>query len=89
MTHRTDATFKILGRIVIIIAALFTLGAWVAFHPFPGRPKVSITFLGYTNDTTDARLATFAITNLNNSTILIYQPLIEMTNPARTGRFGI
>jgi hypothetical protein len=80
-----SAISKVLARIVIVIAALFTLGAWVAFHPFPGRPKVSIIFLGYTNGATGARLARFAITNLNNSTIFAYEPNIEIQSPTEPG----
>lgn len=76
---------KILTLIVIVIAALFTLGACVAFHPFPGRPKVSIKFLGYTNDTTGIRLARFAITNLNNSTIFAYAPNLEIQSLTEPG----
>jgi hypothetical protein len=80
-THGTDTASVILTRIVIVIAILFTLGACVAFHTFPGCPKVSITFLGYTNDAAGTRLARFAITNLNNSTIFAYNPNIEIQSP--------
>jgi len=86
VTQRSANTIsKILTLIVIVIAALFTLGACVAFHPFPGRPKVSITFLGYTNDAAGIRLARFAITNLNNSTIFAYEPNIEIQSPTEPG----
>ena len=85
--HGTDTTSVILARIVIVIAILFTLGACVAFHPFPERPKVSITFLGYTNDAAGARLARFAITNLNNSRIFAYSPNIEIQSPTEPRDF--
>jgi hypothetical protein len=77
-----SATSKILARIVIVIVGLFTLGAWVAFLPQPGRPNISITFLGYTNDTTVTRLAKIAVTNLNATTIFVYKPHIEIQAPA-------
>jgi hypothetical protein len=77
VTERSPKTI-ILTLIVIVIGVLFTLGAWVAFLPQPGRPNISITFLGYTNDATGTRLAKIAVTNLNASTIFIYQPHIEI-----------
>ena len=33
-------------------------------------PKVSVTLLGYTNDATGSRLATFAVTNLSQSPVI-------------------
>ncbi len=75
---------RILTLIVVVIVALFTLGAWVAFQPAPGRPNVSIAFLGYTNDATGARLAKIAVTNLNATTIFVYQPRIEIQAPTDT-----
>ena len=72
---------KILTLIVTVIVVLFTLGAWVAFLPQPGRPNISIIFLGYTNDTTGARLAKIAVTNLNASTVFVYEPHIELQAP--------
>ncbi|HEV2434454.1 MAG TPA: hypothetical protein VG077_00490 [Verrucomicrobiae bacterium] len=81
----TGTISKILTLIVIVIVVLFTLGAWVAFLPPPGRPNISITFLGYTNDATGARLARFAITNLNHSTIFAYNPNIEIQSPTEQG----
>jgi hypothetical protein len=66
---------------VIVIGVLFTLGAWVAFLPPPGRPNISITFLGYTNTATGNRLAKIAVTNLNPTTIFVYAPRIEIQAP--------
>jgi hypothetical protein len=80
-TRSTNTTSIILTRIVIVIVALFTLGAWVAFLPPPGRPNISIAFHGYTNDVAGARLAKLAITNLNHSTIFAYNPSIEIQSP--------
>jgi hypothetical protein len=72
---------RILTFTVILIVGLFALGARVAFLPPPGRPNISIAFLGYTNDTAGARLAKIAVTNLNSSTIFVYQPKIELQAP--------
>jgi hypothetical protein len=89
VTERSANTIsKILTRIMIFIGALFTLGAWVAFLPPPGPPNISITFLGYTNDATGTRLARFAITNLNNSTIFAYNPNIEIQSPIEPRDFA-
>lgn len=77
----TDTMPKILPLIVLVIFVLFTLGAWVAFLPRPGRPNVAITFLGYTNDTTGTRLAKIAVRNLNATTIFAYAPRIEIWAP--------
>jgi hypothetical protein len=76
-----DTVSKILTLVVMVIVGLFTLGAWVAFLPQPGRPNISITFLGYTNDTTGIQLAKIAVTNLNATTIFVYEPHIEIQAP--------
>ena len=76
-----NAISKILIPIVIIIGVCFTAGAWVAFLPQPGRPDIAITFLGYTNDSSGTRRANIAVTNLNPTTIFIYQPHIEIQAP--------
>ena len=75
---------KNLTLTVIAIVSFFTLGAWVGFLPPPGRPNISITFLGYTNDVGGARLARLAITNLNHSTIFAYNPSIEVQSPTNS-----
>jgi hypothetical protein len=86
VTERSTNTIsKILTRIVMVIVGLFTLGAWVAFQPPPGRPNISITFLGYTNDAAGTRLAKIAVTNLTATTIFVYQPHISiqaLTDPS-------
>jgi hypothetical protein len=82
VTERSINTIaKVLTLIVIVIVGLFTLGAWVAFQPPPGRPNISITFFGYTNDATGSRLAKIAVTNLNATTIFVYEPHIEIQAP--------
>ena len=50
---------------VFIVALIGVLLVCIAFQPPPGRPKVSVTFLGYTNDSTAGRLASFAVSNLS------------------------
>jgi hypothetical protein len=79
--YSANTISKILTLIVIVIAVLFALGAWVAFLPPPGRPNISINFLGYTNDATGTRLAKIAVTNLNPTTIFVYEPHIEIQAP--------
>lgn len=79
--HGGDATSKILTLIVFIIVVMFTLSAWVAFLPPPGRPDISINTLNYTNDASGSRLAKIAVTNLNSTTIFIYAPRIEIKAP--------
>jgi len=72
---------RILGLTVVVIVALFAVGAWVAFLPPPGRPNLAITFCGYTNDATGLRLAKIAVTNLNATTLYVYEPRIEIQAP--------
>jgi hypothetical protein len=68
---------------VLLILALVVVAflAWAAFQPPPGRPNVSVTLLGYTNDTAGARLARFRVTNMSASTIRVYRPCIEIPAP--------
>jgi len=83
VTERSPNTIsRLLTLIVMVMLALFTLGAWVAFLPQPQRPNISIAFLGYTNDASGARLAKIAVTNLNPTTIFVYQPHLEIQAPA-------
>ena len=65
----------ILVSIVLIICSLFALIAWIDLQSPAGRPDVSITFLGYTNDVAGTRLARIAVTNRDTSTVLVYQPV--------------
>ena len=86
-SHGKSTISRILVCIVVIILVSFTLGTWIAFRPPPGRPNVSIAFLGYTNDATGARLAKIAVTNLNASTIFVYEPNIELQAPTDPSGF--
>lgn len=82
-----NITSWVLTPIVIVIVGLFTLGAWVAFLPPPGRPDMSIAFLGYTNNAAGTRLATIKVTNLNPTTIFVYAPLLEIQAPTDPGGY--
>jgi hypothetical protein len=69
--------------VALIAVALIALLTWCAFQPPPGRPRVSATFLGHTNDASGAPLARFAISNLSY-TAVYRQPyyFIEMPAPS-------
>lgn len=81
--RRANRISRILAFIMVLVIVSLALGAWVAFEPPPGRPKISITFHGYTNDATGARLAKITVTNLNDSTILVCSPHFEIQAPAK------
>ena len=55
---------------ILIIAGLFAIvtgiAAWVAFQCLHREPELSVTFLGYTNDVTGTRFATFVVSNLSS-----------------------
>jgi len=65
--------------VLLVVCALL---AWVAYQPPPGRPSVSVSFLGYTNDTSGTRLAMMAVTNLGTSMVLVYRGCIGIPAPA-------
>jgi len=81
------ATLKI---VVLITALLGVLMMWIASRPPAGRPNVSVTFVGYTNDTGGSRLAMFAISNLSASAVF-RAPGYDIQTPkgrmAQSGRF--
>ena len=79
---RNTTISKPLTLAVLVISMVFTLGAWMAFLPPPARPNMSVTLLGYTNDPAGTRLAQITVTNLNPTTIYVYQPRIELQAPA-------
>src|SRR5687768_1253388 len=56
----TGRLFIITWLFAIVIGLIICLGSR------PDEPPASIAFLGYTNDSTGARLATFAVTNLES-----------------------
>ncbi len=76
--RKSNPISKILTGSVILIGLLFALGAWIAFLPQPGRPNISITFLGHTNNDTGTELDSIAVTNLNLTTIFVYQPRVQI-----------
>jgi hypothetical protein len=62
--------------ILLVLLAGCTWLAWAAFQPVLGRPNVSISLLGYTNETSGTRLAMIAVSNLGTSTIFVYRGCI-------------
>ena len=64
MTTRTRTA---LGTMLVLTAGLL---AWLFLREPAGRPDVSVTFLGYTNDAVGTRLASFAISNASRADVL-------------------
>jgi hypothetical protein len=54
---------------LLIICAGIT---FIALMPPPARPNISITLLGYTNDATGVRLASFVISNRDPAAAYVY-----------------
>lgn len=67
----------------LILAMVGVLLTWKLLQPAPGPPNVSVTLLGYTNDSTGARLARFAVSNRSVSAVRTAQCQIQI--PAATG----
>ena len=61
-------TFIIIGG--VLVAAFVLLLMLGVGQRRTDWPKVSVTLLGYTNDATGSRLATFAVTNLSQSAVI-------------------
>jgi len=57
----------LLSAAVVITLLLVMLG-WIARQPPAPQPKVSLRFLGYTNDASNSRVAIFTLTNAGPST---------------------
>jgi hypothetical protein len=55
----------------LVLAGIVALLAWVEFVPPPGRPNVSVTFLGYAKDSADADVVKIAVSNLSSSSVLM------------------
>jgi hypothetical protein len=53
----------------LIFATLAGLLAWAIIQPPAARPNVTVTFVGYTNNTTGARLAAFMVSNASPSAV--------------------
>lgn len=70
---------RTLGGIALAILTVVGFGAWLAFRPPAARPNVSITFLGYSNEIAGDHkgLVQIAITNLDATTIFIYEPVVK------------
>ena len=80
---KTRIGLRFLGLAFI---ALLTWVAWGLSQPPLERPNVSVKLLGYTNDVSGNRLAMITVTNLSDSTIFVYMPIIEIPDP--TERWG-
>jgi len=71
--------------ITLLVFLVVCVGlAWVAFQPAPGRPNVSISLLGYTNEPSGARLAVIAVSNLNAITVYVYHGCIRLQSSAES-----
>ena len=68
MTTRTRTA---LGAMLVLTAGLL---AWLFLREPAGRPDVSVTFLGYTNDAVGTRLASFAISNASRADVHRFTP---------------
>jgi hypothetical protein len=53
----------IIAICLVILLLLGSIFASVAFRRPPGRPSVKVNFVGFTNDASGMRLASFAISN--------------------------
>jgi hypothetical protein len=70
--------------LVFVVALGCAWVAWTAYQP-ARRPGISITLLGYTNNTAGARCARIGVTNLLASAVELYLPEIEVRSPATPG----
>ena len=61
-------TFIIISGVLIAVFALWLM--LVVGQRRTDWPKLSVTLLGYTNNATGSRLATFAVTNLSQSPVI-------------------
>lgn len=64
--------------LVLVFVGFFL---WLAVQPRPTRPDISISLLGYTNDTPGARLAIIGVTNRSSFPVFVYQPTIQIIAP--------
>lgn len=69
-----------LTSLALIVAAVCGFVAMVAFQS-PRSPNISVTFLGYTNDSNASRLATFLVANHGNSTVSQWTALLIIKTP--------
>ena len=60
---------------LLLIAPLLALVLLVMTQP-PRKPNIAITFLGYTNNPTGSRLATFSVKNLDGSAVNAWGPFV-------------
>ncbi len=72
---------------VFLLAPIAALVLLVEFQP-RHQPKVSVSFLGYTNDATGSRLATFVVNNSEDSSILVLAPWVSIQTPTNVVGHG-
>jgi hypothetical protein len=76
---------------VVIMLVLAPIVALVLLVEFQTRrqPSVSVSFLGYTNDSTGSRLATFVVKNFEGSAVLVYAPIVSIQTPTNEVGHGV
>ena len=80
-SQRTGITLTIL---ILFVAAVFVSLLQIAHTA--NAPNLSIALVGYTNSASAVQIAEVAITNLNNTTAMIYSPFV-VTNQT-SGSYG-
>lgn len=66
--------------IILFLGLVAGLVVLVEFQP-RCQLNVSVSFLGYTNDSTGSRLATFVVTNFESSSMLVLAPIVCIQTP--------
>ncbi|MBW8864190.1 MAG: hypothetical protein JF609_04555 [Verrucomicrobia bacterium] len=64
---RENNLIFLISLLIVCVGTTF-----IALMPPPARPNISITLLGYTNDATGSRLASFVISNRGPATAYLY-----------------
>jgi hypothetical protein len=77
-----------LAGTILVLAPLAALTLLVEFQP-RRPPNVSVSFLGYTNDSTGSRLATFVVKNLEGSSVLVLAPIVSILTPTNEVGRGV
>ena len=75
---RTPRKATLLLLLALIVVGFFV---WIASQPRPPHPDVSVSLLGYTNDSSGARLAIIGVTNLSSFQVFVYAPTIQVRAP--------
>ena len=76
----------------VLITLLLAMLVWIARQPPAPQPKVSVHFVGYTNDASNKRVAIFTLTNAGPSTAQLLSGyrvyLHDASAPSRRTRVG-